>query len=202
MLHTNYETLVNYIENTLPEAERVRVENHLAQPCAKCNRMLTRLHSFFKISTADLTVAPSKVVLQRAISIQQQRMPAPVSFRERLMAALQFDSRLQLSSARVRGAARSRQMLFATPTLDIDLQLTPERDEHTVFGQILGLQQAGAHTMAFVSLYDKSGRVLQGTETDAQGQFSFRKIDPGVYDIIFDLENQEVAILDLELIND
>jgi hypothetical protein len=120
----------------------------------------------------------------------------------RVVAALHFDSRLQLSSAGTRGAARGRQMLFTTEQVDIDLQIKPGRTDSDLMGQMLSAESSGEVLPAFVSLQSSAGTWLRATETDSLGQFTFRQIPSGSYDLVFDLENQEVAITGLEFEND
>jgi hypothetical protein len=198
MSHINFEASLGYLENQLSNADRIRVEQHLSQPCQKCNLQISRLRSFLALTGKGGTFAPSAEVLQRAVAIHKQRLPAPLSLRERILAALQFDSRLQLSPSASRGAARTRQMLYTTSQVDIDLQLTPDHGEHNLVGQIL----SDVPAQAFVSLQGKDGSVIKGIGTDAQGQFAFKNVFPGVYDLLVETDQQEIAILDLELVND
>lgn len=202
MSHPSYEILINYLENRLPEVDRKKVEEHLSQPCQKCSAKISRLRSVLAIAAKDQTIAPPKNVLNQALAIYQKREKSPLKPHLRVMAALQFDSRLQLSPAASRGVARTIQLLFTAEQVDIDLQLTPEHGGHNLVGQILGLKQDKEQSLAFVSLQNKAGKLLKGTETDSHGQFAFKKILPGIYDLVFDLGNQEIAIIDLELSND
>jgi hypothetical protein len=202
MLHPTYETLTNYLENQLSDAERAQLEMHLSQPCQKCSVKIDRLRSVLAISAADRTVAPPPDVLKQAIALYQKRVNPALLPHMRVLAALQFDSRLQASPAAFRGVARTRQLLFTAQEVDIDLQLTPEHGDQNLVGQILGPKQNQQIPLAFVSLQNKTGKLLKGAETDPYGQFAFRQILPGVYDLIFDLGSQEIAILDLELSND
>jgi hypothetical protein len=202
MYHPTYETLINYLENRLSEADRTKLEKHLGQPCQKCSVKISRLRSVLAITAEDRTIAPTPDVLNRAFALYQKQVSSPILPHLRILAALQFDSRLQLSPAAFRGVTRARQLLFTAQQLDIDLQLTPEHGEYNLVGQILGPQQAEDQSLAFVSLQNKTGQLLKGTETDSHGQFTFRQILPGSYDLIFDLGSQEIDILDLEFSND
>jgi hypothetical protein len=153
--------------------------------------------------TGDRTVAPPENVLKRAVEISHgrreshQRKPWL-----RVVAALSFDSRLQFSAAATRGAARGRQMLFTTEQVDIDLQIKPGPTDSDLMGQMLSTTSSGEVLPAFVSLQSSAGTWLRATETDSLGQFIFRQIPSGIYDLVFDLENQEVAITGLELEHD
>lgn len=203
MNHPTYQTLINYYENNLPEVEQVKVKKHLAQPCEQCGAKINHLRSVFSITATDRTIAPPAAVLQQAVALFQKRGPAPATPLQRILAALQFDSRMQLSPAAFRGIARSRQLLYSAQDIDIDLQLTPEQGGQNLIGQIITpSQEWESHTHAFVCLEDQSSNLLYGTETDSQGQFSFRQIEPGNYNLVLATANQEIAILDLAITND
>ncbi len=203
MAHLNYRTLLNYVEDRLSAEDRDKIDAHLAEPCWQCGRRLALLETVLHSMTENRTAAPPEDILKRAVDIgrsrrdQLERKPWM-----RVVAALRFDSRLQLSSAATRGATRTRQMLFTTEQVDIDLQIKPGRADNDLLGQMLSTQRAGEAVPAFVSLQNTTGTLLRATETDSLGQFAFRQIPPGSYELVFDLENQEVAITGLEFKND
>jgi hypothetical protein len=201
MIHPNYKTLVNYIENKLIEADRIKVDEHLSHPCPQCKSKLAQLHAVLEAVATDKTVAPPADVLSRAIDLHRKPAKAthPIL---RVLATLQFDNRIQMSAMASRGVSRAHQLLYTTKQLDIDLKITPEHSQHTLVGQILGSEQTDEISTAFVSLQNKTGKPLMGTETGSLGQFAFRQIPSGIYDLVFDLGSQEVAINSLEFIND
>jgi hypothetical protein len=203
MTHLTYENLVNYLEERLSVEERSAADAHLASTCESCGRHLALLRKAFETAKSDHTTPPPASVLKEAIDIPllHPRRQQPGTW-QRLIAALSFDSRLQLSSALTRGASRERQMLFNAEQLDIDLKITPGRGSHDLLGQVLGEQQRGNAVSAYVSLQSNSGQILRATETDSLGQFAFREISSGVYDLIFDLETQEIVVNGLEVGND
>lgn len=202
MAHFKYETLLNYLENQLSAEERGQVDAHTAA-CPRCSQRLTLLQGVLQSVAGDRTVAPPEGVLKRAIDIAHGRRE--FALRKpwmRVVAALSFDSRLQLSSAGTRGVAHGRQMLFTTEQVDIDLQIKRGHTDSDLLGQMLGTQSSGEVLPVFVSLQSSAGTWLRATETDSLGQFTFRQIPSGSYDLVFDLENQEVAITGLEFEND
>ncbi len=203
MAHLNYETLLNYLENRLSAEERGKVEEHLAGSCQRCGRRLTLLQAVLRSTQEDQTVAPPEAVLKRAIDIgRSQRENSQRKPWVRVIAALSFDSRLQLSAAATRGTTRTRQMLFTTEQVDIDLQIKPGRRDSDLLGQMLSTQRSGEVVPAFVSLQNNTGTLSRATETDSLGKFAFRQIPSGSYDLIFDLEQEEIAITGLEFEND
>lgn len=202
MTHPNYETLLNYTENKLGPVEKTEVDKHLSLPCPVCKNKVAQLHTIFNMTARDKTVAPPANVLSRAIAIhrkQKNTLPHPIL---RALATLQFDSRLQLSAMASRGAARTHQMLYTAQHVDIDLKITPEHGEHSLVGQVLADEKTDDLSTAFVTLQNKTGGMLQGVETDSFGQFTFRQVPSGIYDLVFDLGAQEVSINSLELSND
>jgi hypothetical protein len=203
MAHLKYETLLSYLEDQLSAEERSKVDLHLAEPCLQCGRRLSLLSTVVKSVVGDQTVAPREAVLERAVDIARNRRELPEHKPWiRVIAALSFDSQLQLSSAATRGASSTRQMLFTTEQLDIDLQIKPGPRESDLLGQMLSAQRSEGGVPAFVSLQNSAGAPLRATETDSLGKFAFRQIPSGIYDLIFDLENEEVAITGLEFRND
>ncbi len=203
MTHLTYETQLNYLEERLSVEERSAVDAHLASACEACGRHLALLRKVFETVNGDQMTPPPASILKRAVEIPltNARPPQPGTWR-RLIAALSFDSRLQLSSALTRGTSQAWHMLFTAEQVDIDLQISSGHETHDVLGQVLGTQQAGNALSAFVSLQSSTGQFLKVTETDSLGQFAFREISSGVYDLIFDLETQEIAVHGLEVGND
>jgi hypothetical protein len=88
--------------------------------------------------------------------------------------------------------------LFTAEQVDIDLKISKGVKDHDLLGQMLG----GESSSAFVSLQSNDGHILKATETDSKGQFAFRDISSGVYDLIFDLETRQIAVQGLQVRND
>jgi hypothetical protein len=204
MPHPTNETLIGYIEKQLNHSERTIVEKHLSGPCTRCTQRIDQLSLILKTISHDQTVAPPLSVLGKSIGIFYKRSTMPSQKHLRVLAKLIFDNHMQIPQMAVRGAnpISAHQMLYSAQQVDIDLQITPDRGKHNLVGQILGSEQTKEMTSAFVCLKSENGVMLEGTETDSLGQFTFRQIPAGVYDLVFDLESQEVAITSLEFGND
>jgi len=202
MNHPTYENLIDYIEGRLSEIDRAQTEDHLSSPCQQCSSTVARLRTVLEAMAADQMTSPSPDVLNRAIALFQEQSAPAARSPLRILAELLFDSRLQLSPAASRGAAHARQMLFATQKVDIDLNITPEHKEHNLAGQILDREQVDEYPSAFVTLQNEAGTLMRGVEVDPLGQFTFRNVPSGVYELVADLGSQEVAITGLELGND
>jgi hypothetical protein len=203
MAHLNYETLLNYLESQTSAEEHQEVEAHLGEPCQKCVRHLELLKQVLQTASHDRTVAPPADILRKAVELSlSHRDPSHGGFLANVIATLSFDSFLQLSPSATRGSSRARQMLFTTEQVDIDLKIKRGKEEHELLGQVLGTQHAEETIPAFVSLQSNNGQPLKATETDSQGQFIFREIPSGTYDLVFDLDDRQVTVQGLELRNE
>jgi hypothetical protein len=185
-------------ENSLAEAERARV--------VRIRRILGSAIAVWSACDDAQTVTPDRTAalpdaILRGRSRSKGKPERPGAW-QRVVASLSFDSRLQLSSAPTRGPARTRQMLFTSEQVEIDLQFKPGREVHDLFGQVLGAGRMDKTIPAFVCLQNTTGQLYRATETDSLGLFAFRQIPPGVYDLVLDLGNQEVAVTGLDLQND
>jgi hypothetical protein len=202
MPHPTYKTLISYIEDQLLDDDRSRVEAHLSASCPHCSEKIARIRAALAAAAEDRTLAPPPEVLSRAVALYQKRPKPSLRPHLRVLAKLHFDSRFQMSALATRGAGRTRQMLFTTEQVDIDLQMIQEGENHNLVGQVLGSDEADKLSEAFVSLQSEDGGLIKGIETDALGQFVFKQIPSGVYDLVLDLGSQDVAITGLELTND
>jgi hypothetical protein len=203
MAHIKYQTLLDYLEDQLPPAERSKVNEHLAETCQQCDRRIAFLRTVLQTVANDHTVAPPADVLKRAVDNVRNRKEEPRSgLWNRVVASLSFDNHMQLSSAATRGSARARQMLFTTDQVDIDLQIKPGNRDYELLGQMLDARHSGGFVAAFVSLQSNEGQVQKATETDALGQFAFHGVSAGTYDLVFDLDDNQIAVTGLEFRNE
>jgi hypothetical protein len=197
MIHPTFSSLLAYSENALPPETAAEIEAHLAAPCAHCQTDLARVRAVLDaLVRQNKTVAPPATIVRRAIAAFQPR-PSPAQ-QLRTIADLIFDSFRQAPLAAVRGAAQSRQMLFTAEGLDIDLHITAEPDNVTLMGQVLGARTFDAQSSPFVRLYH-AGDVLDAARADALGQFAFRAVPAGLYDLGVEVEAREIIIEGLEL---
>jgi hypothetical protein len=196
-LHIPFATLIDYQDQSVPVPEREAIEAHLAEPCPLCRQNLQRAGQLLAaFAQPDRTVAPPEAVVQRAVAALPNHPPA-VSL-PRTIARLLFDNFRQAPLAAVRGATRSRQLLFTADEVDIDLQITSERHGATLLGQVLSNQPSLREQIPIVRLY-RSGEVIRTSASDEQGQFAFRSVVPGVYDLGVMLAHREIVLESLEL---
>jgi hypothetical protein len=198
--HVPFATLVDYQDRAVSESEQAAIESHLAEPCERCRQNAQRAGELLAVfAQPDWTVAPPAEVLQRAVSAFTIRPPRPALLR--VVANLLFDNFRQAPLGAVRGATRSRQLLFSADDVDVDLQITAERQGATLLGQVLSNQSAAFEAVPIVRLY-RRGEVVHAAASDARGQFAFRSIAPGTYDLGVMLLQREVVMEGLELMHD
>jgi hypothetical protein len=203
MPHPSFETLLGYIENTLAPQACAEVESHLSHSCSECDQQIVRLRKFLQAIHGGEITAPPSAVLRKAVALYEKRLKESEPSGIQVLAKLLFDSHIQMSAAMVRGATQTRRILYSTQQIDIDLQITPEQGSQNMLGQILDSKQPDEFAPAFVSMKNNAtGELMEGKETDSLGQFNFRNIPPGRYDLVFEIESQEVAIRNLELLNE
>lgn len=195
MKHLNTTLLLDYIEQTLDDAVRIRVEAHLNKPCQQCLTRLASLARLVNLMIDDRTYAPPAAVVEiakRSFRKEVERQP-----RLSLIASLVFDSLRQPSLAAMRGIQTARQFLYSTEDYDIDIQVKNDESAFSVIGQILGddiQTQSQAHVC--LKKYDETISCLH---SDMLGQFTFKRITPGEYQLIFQFEDVEISIQDLNL---
>jgi hypothetical protein len=202
MQHPSLDLMIRFVERQLEEGERASIEEHISLPCAECQVKMRRLETVLQRQASQRDYMPPAAVLRKAFAVYRKRDVVSGEVRLPARARLLFDSWLQPSLAGVRGHLQTRQMLFRVGGVDIDLQITPGGDDRRLVGQILGSEDARGGPSAFVSLTGKHGEVFQGAEADHLGQFAFRSVPFGTYDLVFDIEGQEIAITDIDLGDD
>jgi hypothetical protein len=192
------EQLVDWLEGRLSPTEAAEVEQqvHMAGPAVEPE--VAWLRAFLRISQEVTLVEPPPSVRQAlterfAAYAQSQR--APTIF-ERIVAALTFDSGLLPAPVGVRAAsARTRQLVFAAPQLDVVLNVEPRSDNERVdlLGQILPTI-AGSLPEPFAI------QLLQGESeaaiamSDDLGEFEFSALASGSYQLVISNESMEILL--------
>lgn len=201
MEHPSFESLLGYVENTIAGPERQEIGQHLASPCRECSRQVNRLKRVFEAVQTDQTMSPSPKVLKKAFELfkdkEKEKRPSVLS----VLAGLIFDSRQQLAPALVRGGpSAKRVLLYSASPVDIDLQITPREGLNNILGQVLVSDHPDQAASAFVSIKDsQTGELVMGVESNPFGQFNLQNIPSGHYDLILELDAQEVTVPSLEI---
>jgi hypothetical protein len=123
----------------------------------------------------------------RARAVEQKK-----SFAQKVLAVLQMDLSPDKAAfgERSASASQARQMLFGAGENSVDLRITKnEKDLLTIHGQILG--------EGFANSTVKLGEF--SSETNDLSEFKFSEIPAGNYDLIFQTNETEIVIENLNL---
>lgn len=194
--HIPLSRFVEWVEAQLTAEEQQQLQAHI-DGCARCRTELTEIRRLLTIMRNDRTPDPPAAVVARALRIFPRRpAPSAASLLQRIVAALQFDSGQLTPALGLRsGAAAPRQLLFSAGDYDLDLRLTPAKNEHrwVLSGQVLG-----GDTL--------TGQVrLQGAMATAQapltapGEFVLPPIAAGDYTLVVQLPDSEIAVDSLQV---
>ena len=120
---------------------------------------------------------------------------------KRLVATLAFDGGLQPAfGLRSAGTQESRrQLIYSSDVADVALNPRPRAggDALDVYGQVL-LPDDGDPASFVVQILDADAEVAT-TATDETGEFSFKGVTPGVYDVLVSGERVEIRLPQAEL---
>src|SRR2546430_10689491 len=134
------------------------MQKHIEDGCRKCEAVLKRWQSVFRIAQAESGFSPP----EDAVRIAKAQFASVASVQQRRPVRLVFDSNLQPVTAGVRGSISARQLLYETDELYIDLRLEPQREANRervcLVGQIL---DRTSETRAGQGL---KGQLMQGRE--------------------------------------
>jgi hypothetical protein len=193
--HIPFTTLADMAEGRLGSDERAASSAHLSA-CSRCADKLKQLERVLGMMRADETEDAPAATVSGAINLFRARAVSPSpSLKERIVAALSFDS-LQMSPAYgVRSSSRgtARQLLFSAGAVDLDLRVTESADGWVVLGQVLGRECIGGR----IELEGEGG-VVQA-DLNAQCEFTLPRVPTGSYNLRLSLPDLEVEIPQLEL---
>lgn len=200
--HPGFEKLLDFIENRLSETERSRVLAHVDSPCAVCRADIEAVGDILDLLRGEGLSEPPQAAVRRANQLFQRFYKRPASeSRPWLIAQLRFDSWLVPTGVAARGVGNERQMLYRAEGLDVDLQVSAERDQQTVrlFGQVLPTDDDPSLVAGYPVRLTQHNQEANTTVTDELGTFSFRALSPGDYELWLDLPHASVWIPSLTL---
>jgi hypothetical protein len=198
MTHPTFETLLDFVENHLPETARDQVVAHLTSPCDVCQAEVQAISDMLQLLEKEQLAEPPPSVVRRAIHLfkrlQEQRTG---DNRPRMMAHLLFDSRLVARAVAARGVVgQERQILYSVEGLDIDLQVSGEDSPRTLrlIGQVLPANDDPSQVQGCRVRLEQEEEVTVITTADELGTFVFPAVVPGDYELWLDLPQAEVWI--------
>jgi hypothetical protein len=198
--HPSFDRLADLADKRLSFDEQIRTQDHVAD-CQQCADTLASIRRAIGLMRDyDAVDAPPHVIDKLLPLLRQHRSPArgmddevgQPSLRQRILAALRFDSLQQPAPALRAGQPTTRQMLFEAGQYDVDVRIAPSANAWTVSGQVLG-----PHTGGQIKL--RGPAIAMQTELSALNRFRLPQIPAGRYTLSLHLDAAEVEIVDLEV---
>ncbi|MCX6614530.1 MAG: hypothetical protein NTZ98_00355 [Acidobacteria bacterium] len=177
--HFSLTEFVLYQLGRFPMRMAERLEAHVSEGCAACQRGLAFAQQLAGVTRRDREATPPAEVQQRARAMfRAVRQPEvrPLAGLAQV-ARLVFDSCLQPLPAGVRGALRlDRHLVFAERELLLDMHIEPLEDPaaQSITGQVQGKNVSQEQLSGLPVLLLEGGRVVMGTHTNRQGEFLFQ----------------------------
>lgn len=193
--HIADEMLLDYIEQRGGPATERSVRAHLATGCSVCQDNLSHWQKMLNVVQAKTMIATPQPVLERAFALFAERQ-APASLRQRVMATLRFDSRIQPELAGARDGDRtSFKLLFEAPNTRIDLLCERAGPDWSIAGQVLSLESKDYLWKVLATGTDKVVR----TDADILGEFHLGGLRTGEYDLLLRERNREITLPAIQL---
>jgi hypothetical protein len=195
--------LLDWVEGRLSEQEARAVEEQVAAAGSTTRADVAWLRAFARISEDTVIASPPSEVRDTLIErfeayAEGKQQPGLL---ERLVATLTFDSSLQLAPGlRAAGIVESqRQLVYSTDAADVAMIIRPRpRDELLdLDGQILPVNSTDSGPFG-VQLLDGSSEVAT-TATNDLGEFTFKAVPSGLYELLASNDRVEIQIHRLEL---
>jgi hypothetical protein len=207
--------LLDLAKNRVDAAVAETIRGHLADGCSRCQNNWAWVEKVIRLAASDDSVEPPRWVVNRAISLFEERGPKhQPGFVEKLVASLVFDTlaQPQMAGARRAGLA-TRQCLYRAGAFDIDLSFEAGQSSDTIdlTGQVLRKEGASDEIS---HLFDDVGHVqvcllqqvreavwitIQTASTNHLGEFNFEGVRRGAYDLKISLTNREVWVPGLDV---
>ncbi len=196
----DFETLADWAEGRLPEAEARAVEESLAEADERTRADAEWLRAFARAAGEVVIEDPpagQRAALADAFEAYAggRRQPGPV---RRLVATLSFGGGLQpVAGVRSAGGAEG-QLVYTTEAADVALNFRrrPGNGKLDVDGQVFPNDgEPEAFGVQILSGTDEVGT----TATDELGEFAFEGVAPGKYQILVSGQEVEILISPVEL---
>ena len=197
----DFETLADWAEGRLPEAEVLAVERRLDAADEATRAEAEWLKTFYRASRDVVIEGPpagQRAALAEAFEAYAggRRRPGPL---RRLVATLAFGGGLRpVAGVRSAGGAEG-QLVYTTEAADVALNFRrrPGNGKLDVDGQVFpnDAEEPEAFGVQILSGTDEVGT----TATDELGEFAFEGVPPGQYQILLSGEGVEILISPVEL---
>lgn len=194
-----FSKILDWLEDRLPVEEAQDVAEALAVADEETLDDLEWLRNFLQMSQglvmASLPPEVRAILSRRFAENADQRRRQ--DFFQRTRASLTFDSGTQLATAGLRSASGQglqRQLVYSTVIAEVALNILPAADSQQfhLLGQVFPVAEISADAFSIHLLHDTIEVGL--TSSDDLGEFAFRDVPEGTYDLILSTDRYEVAI--------
>ena len=191
--HIPFEQLIDFVEGRLSPDGQAQARAHVSA-CHRCAAEVAWLERVIELMrTNDIEEPPPRVATHIMHSFRSRSAPVLSPLRQRIIAALRFDSaQLPLPLGMRSGPIAERQVVFSAEELNLDLRITPAGSLWMVSGQALVSGRRGQ-----VELRSPSG-TLQAELSDVS-EFVLPPVPPGDYTLILRLADVEVEVAGLKI---
>ncbi len=188
-----FDQLVAYASGELSDAEAALVGAWLAPDAA---RNVELLREVIETLRSDDTQPATPSAIRRAVAALAAERTGWIGAARQLLAQLIHDSRWQLAPGGYRGpAASGYQLSFDSSWGRVDVQVlepsVPASRGYRVRGQVTAVPGASAGDAV---LRQRDGDAVLASGTDPFGRFMI-EAEPGVYDLLIELDNGARAIV-------
>ncbi|MDQ3302141.1 MAG: carboxypeptidase-like regulatory domain-containing protein [Actinomycetota bacterium] len=202
----DFARLADWIDGRLSDEEARTIEKEVAQAGPETQAQAAWLRAFAEARDHVTLDSPPPEFRRRLLAVfekqtegQENRRPSAL---RRLVASLTFDSGLPSAMAGVRGAATRgsrRQLVYTTDIADVVLNISPRDrgDNLEVEGQILPNEALEPDSFDVRLL--RGAAEIRAASTDDFGEFSFRDLHPGAYELLLSAEGVEIIASPVDL---
>ena len=187
MSHVDAATIIDLVEQRMPESARETYQQHLAA-CQHCGEEYDFWWTFLSgLGPSRLTDAPNDLIDECIAMFPKTKRPFAGFQRARIL----FDSfRQPLPAMGMRGgSADSRRLVIRVDDLDVHIRISGKQYCRTIQGQLLFLDSKELIDGAQISLCIL-GRANQLTSTNTYGEFRFDGVPAGPAHFLINLSSQ------------
>jgi hypothetical protein len=159
---------VDLARNLVSPRTKAAMQRHIETGCKKCQEQLATWQGIFSIAKQETAFTPPSDVVRVVKTQFGAVVPQATGF-----VRLLFDSNLQPVTAGLRGSVSTRQFLYETDELFIDLRLEPRKevDRVSLVGQILNRSKKDRVPRGLPVRLQKGKLPVTHTATNQHGEF-------------------------------
>jgi hypothetical protein len=198
----DFEKILDWLEGRLPADEAATVARYVESAGPEVRSEVDWLREFREVSADTVFATPPPEVRETLTHRFESyaRSAREPGLLERLLASLTFDSGLQpaLSGVRSAGAQETQQQLvYATDLADVAINIQRRQNRRLYLsGQIF--PTGDVEPEGFIVQLLRGSKEVGIAAADDLGEFAFRELEPGTYELVLSNEEYEILIPPIE----